>query len=199
MKNKIFAIFAASLACSQVMGATYYWTRGTATGSNNRYYTNINNWSLIDCYNSSTNPNGYNTSPATSIPGESDTMRLTYRSGANGSDGTSATPTIMLNANVDLGQIVINNTDQPPLLISGPDNTITFNKKDYATTIISKERNIGTFSFDTNIFIAHSGKTSVTVQNTSDADLAFLGKNFTVEGQMASGEYREVRFYTAPR
>ena len=205
MKNKIFAIFAASLACSQVMGATYYWTRGTATGSNNRYYTNINNWSLIDCYNSSTNPNGYNTSPATSIPGESDTMRLTYRSGANGSDGTSATPTIMLNANVDLGQIVINNTDQPPLLISGPDNSITFNKKALNSDIkgsyiiITKERNIGTFSFDTNIIVAHSGNHNVTIQNTSDADLAFLGKNFTVEGQMASGEYREVRFYTAPR
>lgn len=200
MKNKIFAIIALSLACSQVIGATFYWTRGSATGSNNRYYTNINNWSLKDCYNSSTNPNGYNTDPADRIPGESDEMRLTYRSGSNGPDGTSKTPTIMLSQNVNLGKMTINNTDQPPLLISGPDNSITFNKValnstvSSSYTIISKERNIGTFSFDTNIIVAHSGNHKVTIQNSSDADLSFLGKSFTAEGTMASGEYREVRF-----
>ena len=74
MKNKIFAIIAVSLACSQVMGATYYWTRGFPTGSNNRYYTNINNWSLKDVYDKTTNPNGYNQKSAYSIPGESDEM-----------------------------------------------------------------------------------------------------------------------------
>lgn len=205
MKNKIFAIIAVSLACSQVMGATYYWTRGSATGSNNRYYTNINNWSLKDTYDKTTNPNGYNLEPASSIPGESDEMKLMYRSGSNGSDGTSTTPTIMLSQNVDLGKMIINNTDRPPLMISGPDNSITFNKKALNSdikgsyTIITKERNIGTFSFDTNIIVAHSGNHKVIVQNTSDADLAFLGKNFTAEGEMASGEYREVRFSFSQR
>ena len=114
-------------------------------------------------YDKTTNPNGYNEEPADSIPGESDEMRLMFRSGANGSDGTSTTPTIMLSQNVDLGKMIINNTEQPPLMISGPDNSITFNKKALNSdikgsyTIITKERNLGTFSFDTNIIVAHSG------------------------------------------
>jgi len=172
---KSFLIFLSALCAANAFAASFYFSRGIKNTSSTDLYSDTNNW----CKNSTSD--GWNSNPSNTVPGASDTVYLNYASGYVGNTWPSSRPAITLFENVNLGRFNITNNNNIPLTLNGPESTVTFNTKATSSTIIYKERNLGYFEFSTNIKVASTGLSNVTINNNSDEDLLFSGTNFTVE------------------